>query len=61
MGKEEYNVQEKISKVKPVDLARPTVSTLYIKKQIKRKKKVPIEAFSALLTDLKLAHNIQIL
>ena len=61
MGEEECNIQEETSKVEPVDLARSTMSILYIKKQIKRKKKVPIEAFSALLTDLKLAHNIQIL
>ena len=60
MGEEECNVQEETSEVEPVDLARSTVSTLHTKKQIKRKKKVPAEAFSASLTDLKLAHDTQI-
>ena len=58
IGEEECNVQEEISEVKPVDLARSTISILYIKKQIKRKKKVPIEAFLALLivTDYRTLH-----
>ena len=57
MGKEEYNVQKETIKVKLEDLAKSTVSTPHIKKQIRCKKKVPAEAFSALLTDLKLTYN----
>ena len=63
-GEEEYNVQviqEETIEVKPVDQAASIASTLYIKKQTKRKKKVPVEAFLVLLTNLKLAHDTQIL
>ena len=61
IGEEECNIQEETSEVEPVDVARSTVSTLHTKKQIKRKKKVPAEAFLASLIDLKLAHDTQIL
>lgn len=57
LGEEEYNVQEETIEVDRAALARSELSIAYtapLKQRIKQKKKVPIERFSASLSDLKL-------
>ena len=64
LGEEEYNVQEEIIEVNQAASARSKLSIAYtapLKQRIKQKKKVPIERFLALLSDLKLSYDTQIL